>query len=228
MEEFQDSSLRARVFHKLREDILDGKYQEKDELREIMISEELGVSRTPVREALRQLELEGLVRIIPNKGAYVTGISRKDVQDIFVIRSRLEGLCARWAAERITPEHLKRLEEILLLSLFHAGDTVSDPVVDLDGQFHKVLYEASGSRILSRVLSDFHQYVQQARKASVNTEERIQKSIQEHQAILEAVRAGDAEKADELANTHMLHVIENLRKQGYINKIEEMDYHGEN
>ena len=77
MEVYEDSSLRGRVFAKLKEDILSGAYRENDELREITIGEEMGVSRTPVREALRQLELEGLVKIIPNKGAYVTGITQE-------------------------------------------------------------------------------------------------------------------------------------------------------
>ena len=99
-------SLRGRVFNKLREDILAGKYQENEELREVVIGEELGVSRTPVREAFRQLELEGLIRIVPNKGAYVTGITAKDVRDIYMIRSRLEGLAARWATENISEEQL--------------------------------------------------------------------------------------------------------------------------
>ena len=119
MEEYQDRSLRGRVFEKLREDILSGVYKDCDELREITIGEEMGVSRTPVREALRQLELEGLVKIIPNKGAYVTGITPKDVQDIYMIRSILEGMCARWATEHITPEQIEQLEEIVLLSEFH-------------------------------------------------------------------------------------------------------------
>lgn len=95
-------SLRGRVFSKLRADILSGKYKDHEELKEVAIGEELGVSRTPVREAFRQLELEGLIQIIPNKGAYVTGITAKDVQDIYMIRSLLEGLCARWATEHIT------------------------------------------------------------------------------------------------------------------------------
>ena len=86
MEEYQDHSLSGRVFQKIREDILNGKYKENDELRENTIGKELGVSRTPVREALRQLELEGLVTIIPNRGAYVTGISQKDIWDIYMIR----------------------------------------------------------------------------------------------------------------------------------------------
>ena len=95
-------SLRGRVYHKIRDDILSGVYRDNEELREVAIGEELGVSRTPVREAFRQLELEGLIQIIPNKGAYVTGITVKDVQDIYMMRSKLEGLAARWATEHIT------------------------------------------------------------------------------------------------------------------------------
>ena len=94
MEEYQDHSLGSRVFQKIRDNILNGTYKENDELRETAIGKELGVSRTPVREALRQLELEGLVTIIPNRGAYVSGISHKDIYDIYKIRSMLEGLCA--------------------------------------------------------------------------------------------------------------------------------------
>ena len=155
MEEYQDRSLRGRVFEKLREDILSGVYKDCDELREITIGEEMGVSRTPVREALRQLELEGLVKIIPNKGAYVTGITPKDVQDIYMIRSILEGMCARWATEHITPEQI-------------------------------------------------------ARMLSVGAKNRAEKSIEEHKAILEAIKKGDADEAERLANLHIMHVMENL------------------
>ena len=146
MEEYQDRSLRGRVFEKLREDILSGVYKDCDELREITIGEEMGVSRTPVREALRQLELEGLVKIIPNKGAYVTGI----------------------------------------------------------------LYEASNSRIMEHTLSDFHKYVKMARMLSVGAKNRAEKSIEEHKAILEAIKKGDADEAERLANLHIMHVMENL------------------
>lgn len=115
MEEYQDRSLGGRVFKRLREDILKGRYKQQDELREATIGKELGVSRTPVREALRQLELEGLVTIVPNKGAYVTGISQKDIWDIYQMRQYLEGMCARWAAEHITEDQLEELEETILL-----------------------------------------------------------------------------------------------------------------
>ncbi|MEZ3485208.1 MAG: GntR family transcriptional regulator [Lachnospiraceae bacterium] len=214
MEEYQDRSLRGRVFGRLREDILSGVYQEHDELREITIGEELGVSRTPVREALRQLELEGLVTIIPNKGAYVTGISRKDVADIYKIRSMLEGMCARWATEHITEKQIEALDEVLLLSEFHLNKksgAQAEQVTELDGKFHKVLYEASNSRIMEHVLSDFHKYVQMARAMSVGEKKRAQKSIQEHREILEAIKKRDGELAERLANQHILNVMENLQ-----------------
>ncbi|MCI9227671.1 MAG: GntR family transcriptional regulator [Dorea sp.] len=213
MEEYHDRSLRGRVFQKLREDILSGVYKEHEELREITIGEELGVSRTPVREALRQLELEGLVTIIPNKGAYVTGITPKDVYDIYKIRSMLEGVCARWATEHITEKQIEELEEVLLLSEFHLqkkGEEKAEQVTELDGKFHKVLYEASDSRILEHVLSDFHKYVQMARALSVGEKNRAQKSVQEHREILEAIRNRDMDLAEELANRHILNVMENL------------------
>ena len=213
MEEYQDRSLRGRVFRKLREDILSGVYQERDELREITIGEELGVSRTPVREARRQLELEGLVKIIPNTGAYVTGISRKDVADIYKIRSMLEGMCARWATEHITGKQIEELEEVLLLSEFHLrkkSEGQTEQVTELDGKFHKILYEASNSRILEHVLSDFHKYVQMARALSVGEKNRARKSIQEHREILEAIKKRDGEQAEKLANRHIMNVMKNL------------------
>ena len=218
MEDYQDHSLSSRVFQKIREDIIKGKYQEHDELRENTIGKELGVSRTPVREALRQLELEGLVTIVPNKGAYVTGISTKDVMDIYAIRSMLEGLCARWATENITEEQLDELEEIVLLSEFHTkkeGGSNAEQVTVLDGRFHTVLYEASGSRILSRTMIDFHKFVQRARKSSVISEERARKSIREHKQILRAIKDKDTDLAEQLANEHIMLVIQNLKKQGY-------------
>lgn len=213
MEEYQDQSLRGKVFRHLRNDILSGVYKEHDELREAGIGEELGVSRTPVREALRQLELEGLVTIIPNKGAYVTGISRKDVHDIYKIRSMLEGMCARWATRYITPEQVEELEEVILLSEFHLKKQSGEKalqVSELDGKFHKVLYQASDSRILEHVLSDFHKYVQMARILSVGSTDRAEKSIEEHRAILEAIKKKDEDQAERLANAHVMKAMENL------------------
>ena len=203
-------SLRGQVFQEIREDILKGKFKENEELREATLGKELGVSRTPVREALRQLELEGLVHIIPNKGAYVTGITEKDVHDIYMTRSMLEGLCARWAAEHISEEQIQEMEEVLLLTEYHLDRGNAEQLAELDGKFHEVLYDASQSRILRHILSDFHTYVQVARKRSVKKEDRAKKSLEEHREILNALRTGDADRAEELAHIHILNVMENL------------------
>ena len=102
----RDSSMQNQAYQFIRKKIERCEYAPNDMLSESLLREELGFSRTPVREALRQLELEGLVSIIPNRGAFVTGISNKDIKDIYLIRSLLEGLCARWAAENISEEKL--------------------------------------------------------------------------------------------------------------------------
>lgn len=207
-------SLRGRVFNKLREDILSGVYHENDELKENTIGLELGVSRTPVREALRQLELEGLVTMVPNKGAYVTGITSKDMHDIYMIRSYLEGLCAKWACEHITDAQIEALDEILYLSDFHARRSHHDQLVDLDNKFHDMIYKASGSKILDHVLSDFHHYVERVRKITLSMPGRAAKSSEEHAAILDAIRKRDGDLAEALAHVHIMNTIKNISEQG--------------
>lgn len=212
-------SLSGRVFHKIREDILAGKYLQNDELREKAIADELGVSRTPVREALRQLELEGLVTIIPNKGASVVGISRKDIQDIYEIRSQLEGLCAKWATVNMTEELLNELEENIYLSEFHVQKQHFEQVLELDNKFHEVLYKTSNSKMLDHVLSDFHHYVERVRKITLSEAERAAKSIEEHKKIVEAMRNKDAVRAERLATEHIMNTISNMDSVGWENLV---------
>ena len=207
-------SLRGRVFHKLRDDILSGKYAEHEELKEVALGEEMGVSRTPVREAFRQLELEGLIQIIPNKGAYVTGITEKDVRDIYMIRSMLEGLCARLATEHITKEQMDEMEENVYLARFHAEKGHLEQLAELDNRFHEIMYEACDSKILEHQLRDFHQYVLRVRRKTLSNANRGPKSNEEHTAIMEAIKAGDGELAEKLANRHIINAYENMVKNG--------------
>lgn len=207
-------SLRGRVFNKLREDILSGKYKENDELREIAIGEELGVSRTPVREAFRQLELEGLIQIIPNKGAYVTGITMDDVKDIYMIRSKLEGLCAAWACEHITDEQLEEMEENIYLAKYHAEKGHFEQMTEMDNRFHELMYESCNSKMLQHLLSDFHQYVLRVRKKTLATMERSLASNLEHQKIMEAIKERNAQKAEMYAIEHINKAYENMVKNG--------------
>ncbi len=207
-------SLRGRVFHRIRDDILNGKYQEHEELKEVAIGEEMGVSRTPVREALRQLELEGLVQIIPNRGAFVTGIQAKDVRDIYMIRALLEGLCARWACENITKEQIEAMEENVYLAEFHAGKGHMEQMAELDNQFHHILYDACNSKILEHSLIDYHDYVLRIRRKTLSTIERSTQSNKEHRGIMEAIKAGNADLAERLADEHMRSAYDNMVRNG--------------
>ncbi len=211
-------SLRGRVFHKLRDDILNGKYKENDELREVAIGEELGVSRTPVREAFRQLELEGLIRIVPNKGAYVTGITSKDVADIYMIRALLEGLCAKWATEHISEEQMQEMEENVYLAEFHGEKGHAEQIATLDNRFHEILYEACNSKMLEHTLKDFHQYVYRVRKQTLAQNIRGNASNHEHREIMEAIKEHNGDKASELARLHMLKAYENIQQKGLLNE----------
>lgn len=210
-EKLDKYSLSGMVFNRLRESILSGKYKEKEELKEVNIGREFGVSRTPVREALRQLELEGLVRIIPNKGAYVTGITDKDVNDIFLIRSYLEGLCAALACDNITKEQLEEMEEAVFLADFHIKNGYFDQVLELDNKFHKLLYNACGSRILSKLLVDYHHYAKRAREINLSNKEKASSSNIEHKKIVDAIKNKDAINAEKYAHDHIVESIERMR-----------------
>ncbi len=207
-------SLRGRVFQKLREDILSGRYKDHEELREVAIGEELGVSRTPVREAFRQLELEGLIQMIPNKGAYVTGITAKDVKDIYMIRSSLEGMCARLATEQITREQLEEMEENIYLAEFHASKGHMDQMAELDNRFHHILYDACHSKMLQHLLQDFHQYVMRVRRKTLADTNRGGASNEEHRLIMEAIKAKNASEAERLATLHINNAYDNMVKNG--------------
>ena len=209
-------SLRGRVFHKIRDDILNGKYKEHDELREAAIGEELGVSRTPVREAFRQLELEGLIHIVPNKGAYVTGITSKDVRDIYMIRAQLEGLCAKWATEHISDAQMQEMEENVYLAEFYAAKGHTEQIASLDNRFHEIMYEACASKMLEHSLKDFHQYVYRIRKQTLAQGARSSASNDEHRKIMEAIKEKDGERACELAKIHMLNAYDNICKKGLL------------
>lgn len=208
----KNSSLQVQVYQKIRDDILGGVYHAGEELTEVTLGQSLGVSRTPVREALRQLALEGLIDLVPNRGAFVKGISWEDIQEIYEIRARLEGLCAAKAARNATEEEMEQMEETMVLAEFHARKQHMDQVFELDSRFHERMYQASHSRMLSHTLSQYHQYVMMVRKASIATRLRFKNTNKEHEAILQAVRNRDPEEAERLAKQHILNSMENIRK----------------
>lgn len=212
--ETDDRSLRIRVFNAIENAILDGEYKDGDSLNELRISKELGISRTPVREALMQLELEGLVRNVPNKGAVVIGVTEQDIHDIYEIRIRIEGLASRLCAENITEDELRALEKIVDLQEFYLMKNDTEQIWKLDGDFHKIIYDASRSRPLRFTLSNFHNYIKKARDISVQTEGRAEKTVAEHRAILDAIKAHNGELAEQLTAKHISNAEDNLFENG--------------
>ena len=131
-----------------------------------------------------------------------------------MIRSRLEGLCASWACEHITPEQLEEMEENIYLAKFHAERGHFEQMSELDSRFHELMYEACDSKMLEHLLRDFHQYVQRVRRKTLSTIERSLASNAEHQAIMEAIKSNDPKRADELATLHIHNAYDNMVKNG--------------
>ncbi len=207
------NSLRGKVFSQLRKQILTGVYKPGESLIEMRLSEELGVSRTPIREAIRQLELEGLVQAIPNKGAVVKGITDKDVEDIYTIRTRIEGLAARWAAEKITDEEILELKEALEFEEFYTAKNDVEHLLRFDSKFHDIIFKASKSSPLTHMLSTFHHYIQSARINSFDTPGRPAKALEEHRAIFEAISRRDPDTAEELTIKHIMNASKNVNER---------------
>lgn len=206
------SNLTARVYKSLREDILSGKYPVGTALTEAMVAEAYAVSRTPVREALRQLELARLVRIIPNKGAVVEGISKKDIDDIYEIRLLIERLAAEKAAQNAGPEDIAQLQEIIDLTRFYFERDDIEKLKSMDGRFHDCIYTLSGRRTLSDILTDLHSRLIRFRGDSMRCAGRTEQTIKEHGDILKAIAAHDAKRAGDLMHLHIANSYHNILK----------------
>ncbi len=206
-------SLRNKVFSQIQNDILNGHYEPGESLIEKKLSDELGVSRTPIREALRQLELEGLVSSIPNKGVIVKGVSTQDIRDIYSIRMLIEGLAVRWATEKITEREIAELKEAVELEEFYTAKNDNSHLLKFDTRFHDIIYKACKSRMLMHTLSTFHHYVQKAREVSMSSPERAREVLVEHKAILQAIYDRNADKAEQLTIEHIKNASSSLIKQ---------------
>ncbi|NLP43336.1 MAG: GntR family transcriptional regulator [Peptococcaceae bacterium] len=192
--------LREIVLEALREAIINGVLEPGERLMEIQLAEELGVSRTPIREAIRKLELEGFVVMTPRKGAYVAGVSYKDIKDVFEIRAALEGLAAGLAAEKITDEELEQLERVLHYE--KEPDNLED-MIQSDTDFHALLYKASRNEKLIGILGNLREQIQRYRATSLAVPGRVRYAIAEHRDIVDAIARHDVKEAQALATAHI-------------------------
>lgn len=195
--------LREIVFEHLREAIIKGKLRPGERLMEMQLADEMGVSRTPVREAIRKLELEGLVIMIPRRGAYVADLSIKDVAETFEIRSALEALAASLAAERITPEEAEEMERILVRIGAAIEEDDIQQLVALDEEYHNLLYKASRNDRLMQILNNLREQIQRFRVTTLAVPGRVRGVLQEHRNIAEAISERNAELAHQLALEHI-------------------------
>lgn len=205
MKDHKSVSIADGVFDRLEKDILTGKYKRGEVLSEIRLSNELGVSRTPIREAVRRLQQEQLLEEGP-RGSVVLGISLEDTLDMYDIRLDLESKAAGRAAKRISGEELNQMVEILELQSFYIGKNDADnadKIRNLDSEFHRLLYKASDSRVFYNILSTLHRKISKFRKASVSNHGRAVNSLKEHEAILQALQNHDSAEAERLTRLHV-------------------------
>lgn len=207
------SSLEESVYLRLEEEILSGKLRRGEQLREIALAERLNASRTPVRGALHRLAEEGLVELCANKGATVIGITREDIEDIYEVRKRLEGLAARLATERMSDEEKESLKETVELSEFYLTRQDDKQSGELDSEFHNIIFKASGSRHLCKILCDLHKNIKAYRRMSLSKSDRAKKSTDEHREILEAILSGNADEAERLTSVHIDNALKNFKAQ---------------
>ena len=205
-------SLEERVFATLEEDILAGKYVRGEALGEKMLSEKMGVSRTPVRAALSRLAEEGLIESVANKGSVVIGITKEDLVGIYQIRMRLEGLASLLAASRISDEDLAVLLDSIELSEFYIARKNTEKLKELDSQFHETIYKAAGNHQLCKTLSELHRKIKTYRKLALNVPGRLEKSVSEHREIYEAIASRNGELADSLTSIHIERALNNMLK----------------
>lgn len=208
----ENKSLTSIIFEKIREDILNDQYKHGEKIVEAKLAESLGVSRTPVREALKQLELDGLVENIPNRGVIVKGISQQDIYDIFIIRMAIEGIAAQWAVERMSDEEIDQLKEVFELMEFYTFKGDVTKIFELNTKFHEIIYMATKSRYLEHVLKDFQLFIKSTRNKSLRSEGRMETALEEHKSILDAFIKKDAPTAVLMLTKH----ITNSRKNAMI------------
>ena len=202
-------SLAEQVFDRLENDILTGKYIRGDVLTELKLVTDLGVSRTPVREALHRLEQEHIIEITP-KGILILGVTEQDLKDIFAIRLHIEGMASYCAAQCMTDEQLAELKETLELQEFYVAKQDPERIKTMDSKFHQLIYRYCGSAVLNDTLLPLHKKVQKYRRASVENNARAQQSAREHRAIFEAIEAKDAALAEKCTTEHIANAADHI------------------
>lgn len=209
--------LRDVVFNTLRQAILKGELAPGERLMEIQLADRLGVSRTPIREAIRKLELEGLVLMIPRKGAEVAKISEKSLRDVLEVRRSLEALAIELACERMEAEELAELEmaQEAFKAAIASGDAMK--IAETDEGYHDVIYKGTRNDRLVQILNNLREQMYRYRLEYIKDEDKRQMLYLEHDKILQAIRLGQVDEAKEVMREHIdnqeITVSKNIKEQ---------------
>jgi DNA-binding GntR family transcriptional regulator len=198
------TALYQEVAERLRQRIFAHELTPGTWIDEQKLAEQYGISRTPLREALKVLASEGLVELRPRRGCYVTEISRQDLDDIFPLMAMLEGRCAAEAVRRAKPADITALKAIHEQLESAARDGRIDAFFESNQEFHRKIQELSGNRWLLSVIQDLRKVLKLSRMHSLSLEGRLQQSLDEHRVILAAIVASDAGRAEKLMQDHLL------------------------
>ena len=201
--------LREVVFNTLRQAILKGELKPGERLMEIALAEKLGVSRTPIREAMRKLELEGLVVMIPRRGAQVANITEKDLNDVLEVRITLENMAIEKACANMTDKDVRKLE--LAAQDFQKSTAEGDLVkmAEADVNFHEAIYRINLDvkegefLVLTGVLNNLREQIYRYRVEYLKEDEARNRLVKEHEEITDAIRNRDVKKAQELSFEHL-------------------------
>ena len=212
MKAIQKKTLHEEIANNLREMIMSGELREGDKIKENELCELMDISKTPLREALRVLSAEGLIRLIPNRGSYVTTPTLEEIKEMFDVMSVLEGVCARTAAEKMSNIDYEKLKKIHLQLEENFRLKDQKQYIHYNNEYHSFVQELAGNKTLNQIVNGLRQKILLYRFKSLNLSGRFEQSIQEHRDLLEAFRKRDVEKAESLMKSHMKKQSEALEK----------------
>lgn len=195
--------LSTGLFSELQKDILSGEIPDGSKLTEQSVCKRYNVSRTPVREAFRQLEADGLIEIIPNRGAFATGLSRRDISDLFDLRSVFEVQAVEWAIKRMSDEDIDRLAESMEFMEFYTLKEDVEKVLSFNSQFHSIIYAGTGDRMLQKTLSIYQTYLKYSAPHKTYDEDSLKAILEEHRAIYDAFKTRNAAAGRKAMENHM-------------------------
>jgi len=195
--------LSAGLYTELQTGILSGAMPDGSKLTEQTICKQYNVSRTPVREAFRQLEADGLIENIPNRGAFVTGLTRRDISDLFDLRALFEVQAVEWAIKRMTSEDIEKLSETVEFMEFYTLKDDVDKVLTFNSQFHNIIYAGTGNRMIQKTLAIYQTYLKHSAPAKTYTGDYLKTILDEHKAIFEAFETRNPAAGRKAMEYHM-------------------------